>query len=181
VTTSNDAGQHIRSGFVRVDPLTNAAEILVLPSNPSTLSRALVNKPHAEGPAEPDEQVSFVVMLETTRGSPDPQGIYPLLSALESLLYVSRVPPPVLLFVWGSRRLLPVRVIELHVTEQLFDRALTPTRAELVVTLQVLKKSDLAAGSFGLKQWEAHLAIMQQLASTVPAASLSDLGLGGLP
>jgi hypothetical protein len=47
VTTSNDAGQLIRSGFVRVDPLTNVAEILVLPSNPSTLSRALVNKPHA--------------------------------------------------------------------------------------------------------------------------------------
>ena len=69
---------------------------------------------------------------------------------------------------------------ELHVTEQLFDDVLTPTRAELAVTLQVLKKADLAAGSFGLQQWEAHLAIMQQLASTLPIAPLSDLGLGGL-
>ena len=42
-------------------------------------------------------------------------------------------------FVWGSRRVLPVRVIELPVTEQLFDDVLTPTRAELAVTLRVLR------------------------------------------
>ena len=180
MTTSNDAGQLIRSGFVRVDPLTNATQILVLPCNPSTLSRALVNTPNADGMGEPREQVSFVVMLEATPESTDANGIYPLLSALELLLYVTGAPPPVLLFVWGSRRVLPVRVTELHVTEQLFDDVLTPTRAELAVTLQILKKADLAAGTFGLQQWEAHLAIMQQLASTLPIAPLSDLGLGGL-
>jgi hypothetical protein len=180
VTTSNDADQLIRGGFVRVDPLTSAAHVLVFPSNPATLSRALVSTPNAEGAGEPREQISFVLMLEAIPGRTDQLGIYPLLSALELLLYLPSAPPPVLLFVWGSRRILPVRVIELHVKEQLFDDALTPTQAELAVTLQVLKKADLAAGTFGREQWEAHLAIMQQLASALPVAALADLGLGGL-
>ena len=178
VTISNDAAQLIRSGFVRVDPLTGAAHVLVLPRNPATLSRSLVSTPNAEGTGEPREQISFVLMLEAIPASQ--LGIYPLLSALELLLYLPSAPPPVLLFVWGSRRILPVRVIELHVKEQLFDDVLTPTQAELAVTLQVLKKADLAAGTLGREQWEAHLAIMQQLASALPLAALSDLGLGGL-
>ena len=180
VTISNDAAQLIRSGFVRVDPLTGAAHVLVLPRNPATLSRALVSTPNAEGTGEPREQISFVLMLEAIPAGTDQLGIYPLLSALELLLYLPSAPPPVLLFVWGSRRILPVRVIELHVKEQLFDDVLTPTQAELAVTLQVLKKADLAAGTLGREQWEAHLAIMQQLASALPLAALSDLGLGGL-
>ena len=121
MTTSIDADQRIRSGFVRVDPLTSAVHVLVLPCNPATLSRALVSTPNAEDTGEPREQISFVLMLEAIPGSTDQLGIYPLLFALELLLYPSSAPPPVLLFVWGNRRILPVRVIELHIKEQLFD------------------------------------------------------------
>ena len=80
---------------------------------------------------------------------------------------------------WGSRRILPVRLIELQVKERLFDATLTPTQAELAVTLQVLKEADLATASKGRRLWDAHLLSMQELAKAVPLVPLADLGLGG--
>jgi hypothetical protein len=41
----------------------------------------------------------------------------------------------VLLFVWGSRRILPVRVFSLQIAEQSFDARLNPILAQLRVTL----------------------------------------------
>jgi len=51
---------------------------------------------------------------------------------------------PVVLFVWGGARIVPVRVQSLSVTETLYDVLLNPTHAEATVTLQVLTKQDLA-------------------------------------
>jgi hypothetical protein len=51
---------------------------------------------------------------------------------------------PVVLFVWGGARIVPVRVQSLSVTETLYDALLNPTHAEATITLQVLTKQDLA-------------------------------------
>jgi hypothetical protein len=56
------------------------------------------------------------------------------------------VPPamvPIVIFVWGPLRILPVRVTALSVTEKLFDAALNPTHAEAQITLTVLTPDDL--------------------------------------
>lgn len=52
---------------------------------------------------------------------------------------------PVVLFVWGPQRIVPVRVTALSVTERLFDVALNPTHAEAQITLKVLTPDELAA------------------------------------
>lgn len=51
---------------------------------------------------------------------------------------------PVVLFIWGPLRIVPVRVTALSVTEKLFDGLLNPTHAEAQVTLSVLTPDDLA-------------------------------------
>ncbi len=51
---------------------------------------------------------------------------------------------PVVLFVWGPMRIVPVRVTALSVTERLFDELLNPTHAEAQITLSVLTPKDLA-------------------------------------
>jgi hypothetical protein len=54
---------------------------------------------------------------------------------------------PVVIFVWGGYRIVPVRVQSLTITETLYDAALNPTHAEASITLQVLTKQDLANAS----------------------------------
>jgi len=54
---------------------------------------------------------------------------------------------PVTLFIWGAGRILPVRVVDLTITEQLFGAGLQPIHAEAQLTLRVLTPSELAAVS----------------------------------
>ena len=50
---------------------------------------------------------------------------------------------PVVLFVWGTGRILPVRVTSLSITEKLYDEKLNPTSAEAQLELRVLTPDDL--------------------------------------
>ena len=52
---------------------------------------------------------------------------------------------PVVLFVWGRKRILPVRVTTLTITETLYDTQLNPTHAEAVIGLRVLTPAELFA------------------------------------
>lgn len=52
---------------------------------------------------------------------------------------------PVVLFVWGPGRIVPVRVTGLTVTEKLYNGTLSPTHAEAQVSLRVLTPAELAA------------------------------------
>ena len=51
---------------------------------------------------------------------------------------------PVVLFIWGPPRIVPVRVTALSVSEKLYDATLNPTHAEVQITLSVLTPQDLA-------------------------------------
>jgi hypothetical protein len=178
MTTSTESLSPLRGAFVRVDPGTGViAQILAFPRNAEALSRTLV-RALGDGASEPRELITFTLPLEATNSSTNQLGIYPLLSALELLLYVPGGSPPLILFVWGSRRVLPIRVLELQVKEQQFDAALTPLQAELALTLQVLKTADLGADTQGRQLWNAHLKLKQVLSNAVPLATLADIGLG---
>lgn len=85
-------------------------------------------------------------------------GVRPALGALEMLLYAKgeqalssilrspgslTTPPdelPLVIFAWGPGRVLPVRLTGLTVREQEFDRLLNPIRAEVDLSLEVLKR-----------------------------------------
>ena len=52
---------------------------------------------------------------------------------------------PIVLFVWGPSRVVPVKVTAFSVAEKLFDVSLNPTHAEAQITINVLTPDELAA------------------------------------
>jgi hypothetical protein len=87
------------------------------------------------------------------------EGILPELAALENLMkknttqvsvggsqgspnLVRTKEIPLVLFVWGNYRVVPVTILSMTITEQRFDYLLTPIRAEIKVSLQVLEEED---------------------------------------
>jgi hypothetical protein len=73
-----------------------------------------------------------------------------------------------------------VRVTEMQILEQGFDPNLNPTRAQVAITLHLLKDADLANNPRGLAIWNAYFAELQQLAQLFSNASLGTLGLNGI-
>src|ERR1051325_3407145 len=90
-------------------------------------------------------------------------GLHPTLAALELLLYppstmlilnkaltlfgssmISPAQAPMVLFVWGLPRVLPVRVVSVAITEQAFDQLLNPVRATAQISLRSLSVPELA-------------------------------------
>ncbi|MDT1061996.1 hypothetical protein RM190_09025 [Paracoccus sp. CPCC 101403] len=109
---------------------------------------------------------SFSVLLrfdlaerEETRSSlPIEFGVMPEISALEELLYPveseSEAPSdgsepvrargrrPIVLFVWGERRVVPVKITGMSIAETFFNGKLYPVRAEIEVGLEVLGEAE---------------------------------------
>jgi hypothetical protein len=131
--------------------------------------------------------------------TPSPNGIHPQLALLELLIHpptgrlranqtlaalgtieIAPVETPLTLWVWGGKRVLPVRLTELGVTETLFDAALNPLRATVSLGLRVLNVNDLPTGHRGGELFLAHLAQKEKLAGSTPAAGLGSLGLTSL-
>ena len=182
----------VKAGFVQLDATTGVVQrIIVFQYNPETLVRRLegVNPavpppPPPAPPPSPREFVTFTLALDATdkleQGDPLTlqNGILPTLSALELLLYPRS--PSLTVWVSGAKRVMPVRITELQITEQAFDAVLNPIRAELAVTLLILKDEDLAIDSHGRALWDAHFTRLQQLANSMEAGNLATLGLTGI-
>lgn len=126
-------------------------------------------------PDVPGETMSFSLRIDATdqlvlEGNPvaATRGIHPTLSALELLMVPksslsidlfqlsggkapSQLPPgkvPIVLFFWGTFRILPIMITSLTITETEFDILLNPVRAEVSVSLQVLTPSQITDSPF---------------------------------
>jgi Contractile injection system tube protein len=53
--------------------------------------------------------------------------------------------PPLVLFVWGRKRVLPVNITGMDITETLFDTTLTPVRATVTVQMTAIEGPSLPA------------------------------------
>jgi hypothetical protein len=114
----------------------------------------------------PEETLSFKMELDATgridQTKSETMGIYPQLSLLEILVYpqsskirensehlnkgeIVILPPdvPELLLVLGDKRVLPVQIQSMTVTEMDYDCSLTPIRAEVSLTLRVFNYSEV--------------------------------------
>ncbi len=124
-------------------------------------------------------------------------GVRASLAALELLLYSKdqqnlssilagpgsmNVPPdvlPVVLFVWGPGRVLPVRLTALTIREQEFDILLNPIRAEVDMTLEILKRlppDDPARGVYDYTEKQMRIVARMQLVNDVQSV-LSGLSI----
>lgn len=146
----------------------------------------------------PEETISLKIdfdaadQLERGEGS---MGVYPQLSALEMLVYpksalviantvllalgtIEVIPPagPFTLFIWGPKRVVPVRLTQLSITEEEYDSSLNPIRAKADVSLQVLSYHDLPITHLGYGVFLAHQVVKEAMAVVGSANNLSSLG-----
>ncbi len=124
-------------------------------------------------------------------------GIHPQLAALEMLLYPSsalaiantvalalgtlEVMPPVgpfTLLVWGMKRVLPVRLTEFSITEEMHDPDLNPLRAKVSLGLRVLSYNDLSITHPGYYVFLSHQIVKETLARVGSGSDVSAV-LGG--
>jgi hypothetical protein len=127
-------------------------------------------------------------------------GLHPQLAALETMVYPSsahlnstdseaasgslEIAPelaPLPLFVFGPKRIVPVRITEMSITEEAFDTSLNPTRIKLNLTLRVLSVDDLGFDANGGNLFMTYLQAKEQLARQAPGGSFAALGINGIP
>jgi hypothetical protein len=91
------------------------------------------------------------------------QGIYPQLASLEMLVYpksaqviantallaagtieILPMTAPMTFFIWGLKRVLPVKITSFTITEEMYDVNLNPIRAKVDLSLRVLSYNDLS-------------------------------------
>ncbi|NMG11605.1 hypothetical protein [Brasilonema sp. UFV-L1] len=155
-----------------------------------------------------DVEIDAADQLETAKFPATTMGVYPTLAALEMLLYpksakviadevllnlgiIEIIPPeaPLTLFIWGEKRILPVRLTQFTITEEAFDPNLNPIRAKVSLDLQVLNYQDLGLASFGGALFMAHQIAKEVMATinsvgSLPSASASfsfdaNISIGG--
>ncbi|HEY7181487.1 MAG TPA: hypothetical protein VIC84_08705 [Blastocatellia bacterium] len=141
-----------------------------------------------------DVEIDATDQLETAEENATNLGIYPQLSALEMLAYpksalvitntvllalgtIEIVPPtgPLVLFVWGLKRVLPVRLNDFSINEEAFDVNLNPIRAQVSLGLRVLSYNDvpLVHPAHGL--FLAHQVVKEAFATISSVNNLSAL------
>ncbi|MEE4279087.1 MAG: hypothetical protein V2I82_11525 [Halieaceae bacterium] len=150
----------------------------------------------------PVETISLEAVFDATDGLAEGDdsaaefGIGADLAALESVLYPSSqqlrdqdalasrgsieilpATTPLVLFVWGRRRILPVRITDLSITEEAFDTQLNPIRARISLSLRVLTVNDLAFGSVGGALSLLHHQLKERLTERSTGRGLAALGI----
>lgn len=153
----------------------------------------------------PEETVTVKIDIDATDQLEQAQvlattmGIYPVLASLEMLIYpksiptianealaavgvIEVVPPeaPLTLFVWGLKRVLPVRITSFSITEEAFDPNLNPIRASVDLGLRVLTYHDLGLLSAGGALFMAHQIIKEVMATINGVGTIASAASGAL-
>jgi hypothetical protein len=208
----------LKGGIVLLDPdrfTPRQNGIIVLQYNPDTLTRSLKIKGADEGgdrsealrltgpPVETlklDAEIDATDQLEAGDANTLQYGIFPQLSALETLVYpasqtlqanfnlaqqgtleIMPVLAPLSLFVWSAKRIVPVRLTDFSITEEAFDPTLNPIRAKVSLGMRVLTIDDL---NFNDKSGSLYMAYQQQketIAKLNQFGTFGALGITGIP
>lgn len=100
--------------------------------------------------------------------------------ARSGTLEVMPLPSPLVLLALGRNRLLPVRITEFSVVEEMFDIQLNPIRARISLGMRALSIDDLAFGSKGAELFMVAARRRDTLARRTPP-NMQALGLSGVP
>ena len=146
-----------------------------------------------------DIEIDAADQLEKNEGITVKMGVSPQLSALEMLIYpksllviantallaagtMEVIPPaaPLTLFVWGPKRVLPVRLTEFSITEEAYDPNLNPIRAKVSLGLRVLSYNDLSVVHPGYHLFLAHQVVKETMATIASVGNLSAVAGGDI-
>jgi hypothetical protein len=130
-----------------------------------------------------DVEIDATDQLASANPIATTMGIYPQLSALEMLVYpksaqvilntalmavgtLEVVPTAsvMTLFVWGPKRVVPVKLTEFSITEEAYDPALNPIRAKVSLGLRVLSYNDLPLMHPGYALFLTHQIVKEAMA-----------------
>lgn len=143
----------------------------------------------------PNQTLTIEVELDAVDrlGHGDPRamqfGVMPELARLELLVYpkldqvnrlqsrlaqgvmeVSPMTAPRTLFVWGAKRVIPVRITGYEITEEMFDTRLNPIRASVTITMRVLTYNDVAATNREYFEFQSYQQSLAMIADQGPAS-----------
>jgi hypothetical protein len=126
-------------------------------------------------------------------------GIHPTLASLEMLLYpkalsvianevlarvgvIEVIPPeaPLTLFIWGIKRVLPVRLTGLTIDEEFFDPDLNPIQAKVSLNMTVLTYQDLGLTHVGGAMFMAHQVVKEAMATIGGVSAIGGAVSGGV-
>ena len=146
-----------------------------------------------------DAEIDATDQLELADTQTTRFGIHPQLAALETLVYpssnqllsnnrlaqsgtleIAPMETPLMLFVFGKNRILPVRLTDFSIAEEAFDVALNPIRARVSLGMRVLSVDDLGFDHRGGSLFMNHLQQKEQLARLSAAGAFGSLGIGGI-
>jgi hypothetical protein len=150
----------------------------------------------------PKETITLSVEIDATdqleQGNPlaATLGLHPTLAALEMMLYpksavviandvlsaigtIEIIPAegPMILFVWGPARVLPVRLTSFSITEEAYDPMLNPTRAKVELSLTVLSYDDVSLLSPARALFLAHHIAKEVMATSNVFNSAANTGV----
>jgi hypothetical protein len=162
-------------------------------------SEALRLKGAPEETISLDIEIDATDQLEKAESNAVSMGIYPQLSALEMLIYpkssvviantvllaagtIEVIPPvaPLTLFIWGPKRVLPVRLTEFSITEEAHDVNLNPIRAKVSLGLRVLSYNDLSLTHPGYSIFMAHQVVKETMATIGSVNNLAAVAGGSI-
>ncbi|ACL24400.1 MULTISPECIES: hypothetical protein [Chloroflexus] len=206
MTTFPRSPRLLKGALVSFDLPNPQPAVIVFQYNPDTLSRTLEAQTGGEGAdalrikGAPVETIKLDIELDATdqleQGAAT-TGLHPQLAALEVLIYpksglviantallnagtIEILPPqaPFTLFIWGPKRVLPVRLTEFSITEEAYDPQLNPIRAKVSLGLRVLSYNDLPAANPGYHLFLAHQIVKETMAAIARTGSLDAAGAG---
>lgn len=158
-----------------------------------------------QGP--PVETINLTVELDAADQLEQPDkhphvvalGLQPALAALETLLHppsdlllmqrilaqagaaqVCLPDVPLVLFVWGPARVLPVRLTSFSVTEEAFDQLLNPIQATVELSMRVLTIADYPNETLGFSVYMASL-LQKETIARLNLVSSAEQVMGLLP
>jgi hypothetical protein len=146
-----------------------------------------------------DIEIDATDQLERGDGLATSLGIHPALASLEMLLYpkalgviinaalllaglrpVIEPAAPLALFVWGIKRVLPVRISAMTINEDFFDGELNPLRAKVHLDMRVLNYYDLGVPSVGGALFLGHQLLKEAMATIQGVGTIGALASGSV-
>jgi len=141
--------------------------------------------------------MDLIDQMEQGKAGPLGGGIAGYLAALEMLVYpksllvaanqillatgvMEVIPPvaPLTLFIYGWKRVVPVKIESISITETAHDPSLNPIRADVSLSMRVLTYNDLALTHPGFWAFMAHQVVKEVLATVSSVENLGSALLG---
>jgi hypothetical protein len=147
-----------------------------------------------------EAEIDATDLLETADRQATESGLHPLLAALEMIVYPNRahliannnqassgsleilpLETALTMFIFGPKRIAPVRITEFSITEEAFDTSLNPIRAKVSLGMRVLSVDDVGFDQKGGALFLSYLQAKEQLAAKNTAGTFGTLGIPGIP